>query len=270
MNFALTLLFFPGLLFLLVLTLALRVIIERDGPFGRVRVPGLGLESAVAALSVLLAAAGLALLPWPLRPLQPQELAPNPLIPWLAFEGAFLLPMLPGLLSPDPLVNRTAVRELQISVAGRVVLWLALGTLLWQRDAWAINQLPGQVLLAAAALLALPAAISFGPFAGERGLTPSAAEHGLDQATSGFVEFARQARGAAVFAALLLALVPRAQIREPLALVVWAALAVVLALVLRRFNGRVPRLTLPSALRWCWTRALPIAVVGILYLAVVR
>jgi len=39
--------------------------------------------------------------------------------------------------------------------------------------------------------------------------------------------------------------------------------------LLNRVAGALPRLTLPAALRWCWWRALPLAVVGLVYLIVI-
>ena len=41
------------------------------------------------------------------------------------------------------------------------------------------------------------------------------------------------------------------------------------ALLLRRAALALPRLTLPGALRWCWWRALPLAVGGLVYLMIV-
>ena len=43
----------------------------------------------------------------------------GPAVLWATLEGAFLLPLLPGVLAPSPLGERAAYREGQISVAGR-------------------------------------------------------------------------------------------------------------------------------------------------------
>lgn len=60
-----------------------------------------------------------------------------------------------------------------------------------------------------------------------------------------------------------------AQIQPALALAIVAALFVAVALVLRQISAVMPRLTLPAALRWCWARALPLALVGLVYMALV-
>ena len=54
-----------------------------------------------------------------------------------------------------------------------------------------------------------------------------------------------------------------------LLLAIVALLFAALALSLRQLAGVLPRLTLPAALRWCWLRALPLALVGLIYLAVI-
>ncbi|MBC8163407.1 MAG: hypothetical protein H7Z42_19540, partial [Roseiflexaceae bacterium] len=179
MNTITALLLDPGLLFLLGLTALYAALVRRSTRLQRLRLPRPSFESATSLVSVLLAALGLALLPWPRSPLAEDGLE-NPLLAWLAFEGAFLLPLLPGLLAGDALTNRTTLREAQIGLAGRTVVWLAAGTLLWSATALSPTAAIGWALLSAAAALALPAATGFGPFAADRALTPSGAEHGLD------------------------------------------------------------------------------------------
>lgn len=267
MNLVVALIFFP--LLLVVLTLALHTLIGGELRFGSLRVPPMSGDSVAAGASLLLAACGLALLPWPFSPV-PLNVFGAPLTAWLATEGAFLIALLPGLLIPDALINRATIREAQISLAGRVVLWLAIGTLVWTTANWTALSLPGRLLLALGGVFALPAAAGLGPFSADRSLSPLAAERGLDQATLALVQFARQARGTLLFAALGLALVPRTQVQPVIGIVLWFAIVLVGGLILRRLNGRIPRLTLPAILHWCWQRALPVALVGLLYLAVVR
>jgi hypothetical protein len=60
-----------------------------------------------------------------------------------------------------------------------------------------------------------------------------------------------------------------ALLRPPVALTLLAGLFAVVALLLRRASTTLPRLTLPGALRWCWWRALPLAVAGVVYLIIV-
>ena len=42
-----------------------------------------------------------------------------------------------------------------------------------------------------------------------------------------------------------------------------------IALLLSQLAGLLPRLTLPAALRWCWWRALPLGLAGLVYLMLV-
>ena len=269
MDIVFGLLIFPGLLTLLVLTVALHTLLGGRLRFSVPRLPSLNGDSVAASASIVLAAGGLALLPWPQTPL-PNGLFGAPLTAWLALEGAFLVALLPGLLAHDALINRATIREAQLSLAGRMILWLVFGTLLWALSSWTALNLPGRLLLALGGILALPVAAGWEPFSADTTLSPHAAEHGLDSATLALVQFARQARASALFAALGLAFIPRGQIQPLIALVLWLAIALVSALVLRRINGRIPRLTVPAALRWCWQRSLPLALLGLLYLAVVR
>jgi hypothetical protein len=269
-NIALSLLLYPGLALALVLALAFGWLAERRAYFGWLRSAVWGsLDALLSLASLLLAALALALLPWPLHPAAGWPLAGGPIALWAALEGAFLLPVLPGLLAPSPLGARAASREAQISIAGRCVIWLALGGALWGGAGWSLVGLPGRALMTLSGLLALPAAIGAGPFGAERSLNPAGAEEGLDEATAALVRFARTARGAVLLAALIIASLPLAMIRPWVALLLIAGLFVLVALVLRRVAGTLPRLTLPAGLRWCWWRALPLAVAGLVYLVVI-
>jgi hypothetical protein len=124
-----------------------------------------------------------------------------------------------------------------------------------------------------AGLLALPAGAGVGPFAAERSLSAAGVEEGLDETTTDLLRFARSLRGAVLLAALVISSLPGAAgvalVQPPVALVLAAALFVVVALLLRRFSQSLPRLTLPGALHWCWWRALPLAVAGLVYLIIV-
>lgn len=268
MNTVIALVLFPGLLLTLVLGGAYHVLVENTH-FGRLRLPAPSLESITAAVSVLLAALGVLLLPWPLHPRAGSPWVDRPFVLLLAFEGAFLLPLVPGLLARDPLANRATIREAQIGIAGRVVVWLALGTLLWGVGTWSPISLPGRLLIILAGLLALGAALGAGPFSADRALASDGAEHGLDAATAGLLRFARSTRNAALLLAFALAIVPRATVQPAVALLLIAAITLVVGIVLRRISGALPRMALPNTLRWCWWRALPLALVGLCYLALV-
>src|SRR5262249_40336308 len=145
------------------------------------------------------------------------------------------------------------------------VIWLAIGTALWSGAGWAPIELPGRALAALAGLLALPAVAGVGPFGAERSLSAAGAEEGLDEATAGLLRFARTQRGAALPAGPIVAALPPALLRPPVALALIIVLFLSAALLLRRVALALPRLTLPGALHWCWWRALPLAVAGAVY-----
>jgi hypothetical protein len=281
-QFALALLVYPGLVFALILALAFGWLVEGRMYLGWSRAAWASLDGLTSLASVLLVALALALLPWPLHPAAGWPWIASPIALWPALEGAFLVPLLPGLLAPSPLGGRAASREAQMSIAGRCVVWLALAMALWGGAGWTLLALPGRVLIGLAGLLALPAAIGSGPFGAERSLSAAGAEEGLDEATTALVRFARTARGAALLAALIIASLPTAAgvwspptlaqatpVQPWVGLLLFVALFIVIVLLLRRMTGLVPRLTLPAALRWCWWRALPLAVIGMLYLILV-
>jgi hypothetical protein len=262
----LALLLYPGLALALALALVFGWLTEGRVSLGWLRAAWGSFDGLMSLASILLAALALALLPWPLHPAAGWLLVGGPIGLWAAFESAFLLALLPGLLSPAPLGQRAASREAQLSAAGRCVVWLALGVALWGDAGWAARALPGRALLALAGLLALPAAVGVGPFGAERSLHPAGAETGLDEPTAALVRLARTTRGAALLAALIVVSLPAPPIQPWAALLLIAGLFVVIGLLLRRLSGGLPRLTLPAALRWCWWRALPLAVVGLVYL----
>lgn len=226
-------------------------------------------EGLLGLASILLAALAMALLPWPLHPAPGWAWVGNPIALWVVIEGAFLLPIIPGLLAQSPFVLRATSREAQISVAGRVVFWLALGAALWVAQGWSAWVLPGRVLAALAGLLALPAAAGVGPFGAERSLSRAGAEAGLDEATTRLLGFARVTRAAVLLVALIVATLPMRELRGELAALLVLALFVTLTLVMRRVFVVLPRLTLPGALRWCWWAGVLPGLIGIAYLVVV-
>jgi hypothetical protein len=270
---AMAILLYPGLALAIVLAVIFRWLAEGRAPRVRARIPPLSADGLAGVASILLAALALALLPWPLHLAAGWSWVGSPAALWGALEGAFLAPLLPGLLATAPLAARAAAREAQIGAAGRFVIWLAIGIALWLGAGWATTALPGRALAALAGLLALPAAIGVDPFGAERSLSAAGAEEGLDEATTDLLRFARTLRGAVLLAVLVVASLPgtggASFVRPPVALTLIAALFLVIALALRRVALALPRLTLPSALRWCWWRALPLAVAGLVYLIVV-
>jgi hypothetical protein len=269
LELALAILLYPGLALALILALVFRWLAEGHAPRPRLRLPSLGPDTIAGLASILLAALALALLPWPLHPAAASRWIGSPLALWVAVESAYIAPLLPALLAPSALTARAAAREGQIGVAGRFVIWLAIGALLWSGAGWLPAELPGRALAALAGLLALPAAAGVGPFGPEHSLSIAGAEGGLDEAAADLLRFARTLRGAALLAALIVAALAPAALRPPITLALIAAVFLVCALLLRRATAALPRLTLPGALRWCWWRALPLAVGGLVYLIVV-
>jgi hypothetical protein len=269
----LSLLLYPGLALAIALAIVFRWLAEGRAPRFVLRIPPLSADGLAGLASILLAALALTLLPWPLHPLDRLPWVGSPLALWAALEGACLAPLLPGLLAPSPLAAREAAREAQIGAAGRFVIWMAIGVALWSAAGWALGELPERALAGLAGLLALPAAAGVGPFGAERSLSAAGAEEGLDEATADLLRFARSLRGAVLLAAVVVASLPgsagAALMQPPVALALIAALFVVVALLLRRAGSALPRLTLPGALRWCWWRALPLAVAGLVYLIIV-
>ena len=269
-NFALSLLLYPGLALVLILALVFGWLTER-----RVRLEWLrgaawsSLDGLLSLASIVLSALTLALLPWPLHPAVGWGWVGSPVALWAALEGAFLLPLLAGLLAPTSLGERAASREAQISIAGRCVVWLAIGVALWAGAGWTVRELPGRTMALLAGLLALPAAIGARPFGAELSLNAAGAEEGLDEATASLVRFARTARGAALLAVLIVASLPAALFQPWIALLLIAGLFVLVALLLNYVAGALPRQTLPAALRWCWWRALPLVLAGLVYVILV-
>ena len=283
---ALSILIYPGLAFALALALLFAWLTERRVSFGQLASTQAlaSLDGLAACASIALAAGALALLPWPYHPAAGMRLVGQPIALWCLLEGAYLLGQMPGLLAPAPLAARAATRDLQISVAGRVVFWLAVGAGLWSGAGWSLVALPGRLLIGLAGALALPAAIGNGPFGAERSLSAAGAEAGLDEGVVGLVRLARTVRGAVSLAALAVATVPPTLAGEAtlpgsatagLLVQHWIVMLLIVALfggvalVLRQITIAMPRLTLPAALRWCWWRALPLAVAGLVYLVVI-
>jgi hypothetical protein len=233
-------------------------------------VPPFSADALAGGVSLLLAGLALALLPWPLHPAAGRAWIGQPLLVWAAVEGAFLAPLVPALAGATPLAARTALRDAQIGAAGRCVVWLAASGALWGGFGWATADWPGRVLLGLAGVLALPAAAGIGPFATELSLSMAGAEEGLDEATVRLLRFARAARGGALAAVLVLAMLPLTAAAAPAGLALALATLAVLAVVIRRAAVGLPRMTLPAALRWCWWRALPLAVGGMVYLLLMQ
>jgi hypothetical protein len=228
-------------------------------------------EGLLALASIVLAGAGLACMPFPLLSLAPDTMGIW-LLAWGGLEGAFLLPLLPALLTGMPQVARAAIREAQIGAAGRLLLWLALIVGLsiqtyWQQpDAALLVLLPPLVLAIVAAVFALPAAIGWGPYASDAALTTGGVAQGLGKDVQGALQAARYTRTAALLAASLVALVPFVLLPPVPGLIVLLVAVGVVSVLMRRLDGRFPILALPDAINMCWWRALPAASTAVVYL----
>jgi hypothetical protein len=280
LSLVLALLFYPGLL--LVVALGVLFVVLVDGShqapaqLQSLASPSVwgSAEGRFHILGILCAGIGLACMPWPFLSVAPGS--PGVwVLAWAGLEAAFLLPLVPGLLAGFPPVVRAAIREAQIGVSGRMLLWLAImvGLVLQVqgRDDGSLSLL--LLLLAyglaiAAAGFAFPSAITWGQFAAETSISPGGVAQGLGRSHVALITFVRAVRAAALLAATLVALVPAAL------LPVWAHLVgigvvwVVVALGLKKSRGSFPNLPLPDALRHCWWRALPPGIAAILLLAI--
>ncbi|MCX7790808.1 MAG: hypothetical protein N2378_09235 [Chloroflexaceae bacterium] len=221
-------------------------------------------EGLAAMVSVLGAGLALAMLPWPLHPASGAAAWPWA---WAGFELAFLLPLAPALATGLPVVARAAIREAQLGVLARAVIWLALGPALAAHADWRVATVPGRLLALAAALLVFPAATGWGPFGAEESITPGGTTAGLPEATRALDAWARDVRAGALLAAIVVAGLPVVvSLPGPGLLVVSAGFASI-CLLLRRLEGRIPRLSLPDALRLGLVWALPIAAIALVALS---
>lgn len=258
-------LLYPGLVTALGLGALYRLLLRRGlGPL-----PGAGAlgtrEGLAAAAGVLLAGLGLALLPWPLRP---GAGGVAWLWAWAAFELAFLTPLLPALAAGAPAVVRAALREAQLGTLARALLWAALAAALALHERWGDGlALAAHLLSISAALAAFPAAVGWGPFGPEDWLTPGGIAAGLDQAGQRLDAWARDLRAGALLAALLVSTLPLGVLPPLVGLALLLLGVMIGALLLREFAGRLPRMNLPGALRFCLLWALPLTLVTTLALA---
>lgn len=257
-------LIYPGLLAALVAGLLYRLL-AAGRPWTRLGLSAVATrEGASALVGALFAGLALASLPWPLHPVAPGRAW---LWAWAGFELAFLLPLLPALLSGAPALARAAIREAQLGVLARALLWAALAISLTSHDDWRGATLPAHLLALATALAALPPALGRGPFAAEVSVSPEGVAVGLPAAARALDEWTRDLRSGALVVAVLLAGLPVGVAPFWLALPMIAAGLIVVGLLLRRLDGSLPRLALPVALRLCAVWLMPLAVVASLALA---
>ncbi|WP_299756823.1 hypothetical protein [uncultured Chloroflexus sp.] len=216
------------------------------------------------ALATLgLVAGGLASLPWPWHP------APLPfgwLGAWVCLEAAAWLPFWPALSSGAPHLVRAAVREAQIGVLGRAIVWSVAVISLSSSGGLSGWTLSGHLLIWLAGLFSLPAAINWGPFGPEPSLGPQGITEGLPARPAATLTFARDTVAAALLTVVWMAGLPR-ELLPP-----WAELLIIIggsaitALALQWLQGRLPRLSVPAALRTTliWAGSLAVLAVAML------
>lgn len=268
-------LLYPGMLTTMLLTLAVIGITQLRAPGGGLSRGFLaalqGKTSLNLALAALLALIAPAFLPWAGSPLATPRLG-QLWLAWALLETSFILALMPGLQSLAASSVRAAMREAQLSSAGRIVLWLALGVALWTGDNWQWNIVPARVLALIAAAMALPVALGWGSFAHDWSLTPGGPEAELNRASAELAQWGR-----AIRATVLLTLIPllgfpiTAGLHWSLHVALTIATTLALAGVGRYINGSTVRQPLNESLRWCYTRALPLALLsGIVLVAMQR
>lgn len=213
-------------------------------------------EGAASLAGVLAAGAGLAALPWPYHPAGATHAW---LWAWAGMELAFLLPLTPALASGVPKVARAAVRRAQVGTFGRALLWVALATSLAIHTDWRMAALPAHLLAIAAALVAFPIAVGWGPFDDEVSITGAGVHAGLPPELRQLDDLARDVASGALLAAALLAILPVGRGPAWLAPILVVVAFVVMGLGLRSMEGRLPRLSLPAILWFGWAYAAPLA-----------
>lgn len=221
-------------------------------------------ESLAAIGSVVSAGLALAMMPWPFHPVGGAHAW---LWAWAGFELAFLLPLVPPLAAGAPTVVRAAIREAQLGVLARAIIWAALTPALVAHADWRPALIPAHLLALVAALLAFPAAVGWGPFGTEESITPGGTRKGLAEPVRAFDAWAGQVRAGALLAAIVIAGLPVAAGTPEIGLLTGLAGFASAALLLRRIEGRIPRFTLPAALRLCIVGVSPLAALAVAALA---
>jgi hypothetical protein len=232
---------------------------QGQGPAGR--------EGLVEWASIVLALAGVALLPWPGLGVGPGRLW----VSWSLLEASFLLPLVPALLSGAAMVARPAAREAQLGALGRALVWLALGLSTGLDATGGLGGVAARVLALAAVAIAMPAALGWGPFGPLPGWPGLSTAAGLPPAQQRSATLSRRVRTEALLVVAFALTLPTPinfPQRTLLAVAAGVALAAVLSSLGRRFAGRWPRLALPDALGLTLLRALPLAIAAIIVAAI--
>ena len=226
-----------------------------------------GIDSLASGVSVALTVLAFAALPWPLHPADASLWVGHPALVWALVEGAFLASAFASLLALSPLAARAALREAQVNMAGRLVLWVVVGSLLWGDVGWNALEVLGRAFLFLVGVVAVAAAAGLGPFAPDASLAPSGAEEGLDADERWLAQMARQMRAGLVLALFVVGILPGSDVVQPwIAAMIALALFAVLLAGLRQARRTLPLAPLHTTVRWCLLRALPAALIVNVYL----
>lgn len=225
------------------------------------------IDSLASGTSVVLTILAYVALPWPLHPAGASPWVGHPALVWALVEGAFLVPAFAGLLVPSPLAARATLREAQVNMAGRLVLWVVVGSSLWGDVGWGALEVLGRLCLFLVGVVTVAAAAGLGPFAPDTSLAPSGAEAGLDVGERWLAQLARQMRAGLALALFVVGILPGSDIVQPwiAAMMALALLAVLLA-GLRQARRTLPLASLHTTMRWCLLRALPVTLIVNVYL----
>jgi hypothetical protein len=141
------------------------------------------------------------------------------------------------------------------------------GVLYWANQTWQITTLPAIVLGWVAAILALPAAIGVGMFRNDTALTGMMTT-GLNLSTVALMQITTDIRAAVLVLTVTTSLFPYDMTNNWLRLVLIALTTIITMVSLRFLVRNQPFATLAAALRWCWWRALPPALLALAYLII--
>ena len=266
-------LIYPGALTALLLGLVVGRLLGVSTGGGRAFRGLLGAWSGGASLAyaaaVILALLALINLPWPNLPWQTRRTA-DPWLLWALVETSVIAAALSGLASSTPTASRVAVREAQLGVAGRLVMWIGAGTVLSARNAQALPAgdplLAALVVAALGALLALPAAAGWPPFSYEPfGNTSVYAALGDEDAA--LAQLANRLLSVFWLALLATVFVPLPRFPWWVDLPMRLGIVAGLASIARGLRGRFVNRPLGASLRWCWGIALPCLLVAVALLS---
>ncbi|MEF3273939.1 MAG: hypothetical protein K6356_05985 [Chloroflexus sp.] len=240
------LIIYPGGLFTLGLGLGYRLIASRQLPEHSNLLPIREWIGWIALVTLALTAGGLAALPWPWHP---APLAFGWMGAWALLELAAWLLFWPALTSGTARLVRAAVREAQIGMLGRAMLWGVAATGFSSTDALNGWSLGGHLLLLLAGLICLPAAINWGPFGPEPSLGPRGISEGLPARPAAALLFARETLTAALVTVVWMASLPITVLPPFATLLMIVGGSVATIVSLNWLHGRLPRLSVPAAIR---------------------